>query len=185
MHDKNQTKRMYEHTRLMEVSKSQRMLDYKTFEEMGLIEKPRNVKNMSEYHYLLIESQRKFKRGKNVYPFWMEGYALSIAPIRSKENFHLIEFSLENGGFLTFPFALEKGMDGNYQKFLSAIRVQPLGKVVPVDILVKRLGFLVTPQMMNGEIEYYLHDICPLEELAEKRMRIEQSEAIQMGGVLV
>lgn len=180
MQNKSQTKKMYEHTRMMETSKSLGMLEN---EKMGLIDKPRSVKSESEYHYLLSESNRKFQRQETVHTCWIEGYALDITSILSKENFHLIEFSLENGDFFTFPFALEKGMDGNYQKFLSTIGVQPLGKVVPVDILVKRLGFLVTPQMMNGEMAYYLHDLCPLEELAEKGMRIGQSQAALMGGV--
>lgn len=183
MHNNSQTKKMYEHTRMMGTSQSLVMQDNDRFMKMGLITKPRSVKGISEYHYLLSESKRKFQRQETAHTCWMEGYALSIAPIRSKENFHLIEFSLENGDFLTFPFALEKGMDENYQRFLTIIEVQPLGEMVPVDILVKRLGFLVTPQMMNGEIEYYLHDLCPLEELAEKRMGVGQTEVIQMGGV--
>ncbi|NRD77319.1 hypothetical protein HPT25_07380 [Bacillus sp. BRMEA1] len=184
MHNKNETKKMYELTRMLEVPKSQRRLSYKTLEEMGLIEKRRNVKNMSEYHYLLNESQRKFKRGKNIHPFWIEGYALNIAPIHSEENFHLIEFSLENGDFLTFPFALEKGMDENYLKFLSVIGVQPLEKMVPEDVLIKRFGLLVTSQVVDGEISYDLHDICRLEELAKIRMTMRFSEKVLSGGAL-
>jgi hypothetical protein len=185
MHDKNQTKKMYEHTRMMEVTKNQRTLDYETFEERGIIDKVRNVKNLIEYNYLLIESQRKLKRIKNVNQFWIEGYALNIAPIRSKENFNLIEFSLENGDFLTIPFALENGMDENYQKFLSAIKVHPLGKMVPVEILVKPFGLLVTSQLVGGEMSYYLHDICTLEELTETRKKIRFSKKVLSGGALI
>lgn len=183
MHNKSQTKKMYELARMKETSQSLRMEDNKRLIKMGLIDKPREVKSMSEYHYLLSDSNRIFQGQETAHACWIEGYALNITPILSKENFHLIEFSLENGDFLTFPFALEKGMDGNYQKFLSVIGVQPLDEVVPVNVLVKRLGFLVTPQMVNGKMEYYLHDLCPLEELAEKHTRVRQAEEIQMGGM--
>lgn len=166
MIEKNQVKKMYEHIRLLEKAAIHPLeLDYDMCEEDGLIEEGRDVKNIHEYHYLLSESQRSFQETKNSNSFWIEGYALDFTPIHSKENFHLFEFSLKNGDFLSFPFALEKGLDENYLKYLTAIHVKPLEKRVPAEVLVKKFGLLVTPQIINGEIAYYLHDISSLEKL--------------------
>lgn len=166
MIEKNQVKKMYEHIHLVEKASIHPLeLDYELCEEDGLIGKGREVKNIHEYHYLRNESQRSFQETKNSNSFWIEGYALGFMPIHSKENFHLFEFSLKNGDFLAFPFAVEKGLDENYQKYLAAIHVNPLEKRVPAEVLIKRFGLLVTPQIINGEIDYYLHDICSLKKL--------------------
>ncbi|MCM3315300.1 hypothetical protein M3603_01330 [Rummeliibacillus stabekisii] len=126
---------------------------------------------MQEYHYLLTESQRLLQDPKDCNCFWIEGYALSITSIHSKERINIVEFSLENGRFLSFPFALKVGMNKNYQKFSKAIRIKPSKIKIPEDVLVKKLGLLVSTQIENGIENYYLHNICPLEELKYKTKR--------------
>lgn len=175
MNKKNQMKKMYAFSQMMEVLRNQGMLDYEIYDSVEAIGEVRNVKNIQEYAFLRSVSQRKFKNTKNSKQFWLEGYAIGISPISSTGNFHLIEFSLENGKFLSFPFALAKGLDENYQKFLSVIKVNAFGKMVPVEVLVKKLGLLVSAQYVDDEMSYYLHDICTVDELFQYRMKMEFS----------
>lgn len=168
---KKQMQQMYAHGQLIEMERNERILDHDIYQTMGLVNGMQDVKSIAEYDYLRSVSQRTFQRTADSTSFWMEGYPLEITPIRSTENFHQIEWSLENGDFLTHPFALSDGLDENYQKFLSVIRVAPFGKWVPTDILVKKCGLLVTSKIEGDEVSYYLHDICSVEELVKHRLK--------------
>lgn len=169
-HKKKQMQKMYDHCRFVEMEGNGQMLDYDVYKQMGLVEDMRDVKSIEEYDYLCSASQRTFKRTSDSTSFWIEGHPLGITPIRSTEKFHLIEWSLENGDFLSYPFALTDGLDENYQKFLSVIGVMRFGRWVPTDILVKRCGLLVTARLEGDEVSYYLHDVCSIEELLKHKL---------------
>ncbi|SDQ06743.1 hypothetical protein [Virgibacillus salinus] len=177
----NQEKNTVSFSRL-EIRKQQRMLSYKEFEDWGIIDKKRDVKDIKENEYLRFVSQYKFRNPSNLYSFWIEGQPLGVTPIISEEKFHIIGWSLMNNDYLEHPFALANEMDGNYQKFLTAINVSPLGDMVPADIIMARCGLLVTvlPELVEGyelpeeeeeeQPSYFLHDVCSIMELADHRL---------------
>lgn len=167
----NQTKKMYTSRMMVAENGIGNMVNSKFAEEIGLVEKMRDVKNIEEYKYLLTVSQREFKPSYSN-SYWIEGYPLGICPIRSKENINLIEWSLENGDFFSHPFALGDTVNRNYEKLLSILGVYSVEGRVPTDILVKKCGLLVTMEMTGGEFAYYLHDICTMEELTQHRKKM-------------
>lgn len=133
-------------------------------EEIGsncLVEPLIEVESMQEYEYLLQESQRKLNVKYSPDSFWIEGYVIGIQAILSKENFHYVYWSLENGAFLTDVFALTEGLNENYLHFLSMVDIKPAGNQIPEDILVEKCSLLVVKKRSNGLETYQIQFILP------------------------
>lgn len=152
-----QVKKMYAQNQLLRMIHNNERIDSDYCKANDLVEKKREVKNEQEYHYLTTVSMQPF-HASTIHGYWLEGYPLSVTPIESEEQFLLIQFSMENGDFVSHPFALTWGMDANYQKLLSALGLEAVDKELS-NIFVKKCSLLVSAKWEGGERTYFLHDV--------------------------
>jgi len=131
------------------------------YNEEDYIEPIRDVKNIQEYEFLFQSSQRKLMYKASPNNFWIEGYVIGIQPIRSMENFHYFEWSLENGEFLTTVFAITDGLNENYLNFLSMVDVKPKGIRIPAEVLVKKCNLYVKKKVVDRKMTYQIQFITP------------------------
>jgi len=145
------------------ISEANKEIGFEEVEKTCFIEPMREVKSMQEYEYFLGESQRKLdiKGLGSPDSFWIGGYVVGIQPIRSKENFHYVDWSLENGEFLTTVFAITDGLNENYLNFLSMVDVKPKGIRIPAEVLVKKCNLYVKKKVVDRKMTYQIQFITP------------------------
>jgi len=145
------------------ISEANKEIGFEEVEKTCFIEPMREVKSMQEYEYFLGESQRKLdiKGLGSPDSFWIGGYVVGIQPIRSKENFHYVDWSLENGEFLTEVFALSEGLNKNYLHFLAMVDIEPEGNQIPTDVLGERFNLLIKKKKVDGVVTYQVESIYP------------------------
>jgi len=168
MNNKNQAQKNDEINQLKSFECNDGQSHYEFAKEMGLILPEREVQSLTEYYQLILRSKRKLQDYKHPNSFWIEGYAIKIEPVVSKENINVIEFSLENGDFFNYVFVLEDGLNDSYLRYLEAINVYEAKDYVPADVLIRRCGFLLLEEWISGEKTYVLHDVCPADELSQR-----------------
>ena len=129
-------------------------------DEPGLIDTIREVNNIEEYYYFHSTCKRNLEPTTSLDAFWIEGYVLGLTPIRSKENFYVLEVTLENGHFLKYVISLDKELSYNFEKLVAVMGIEYFAEIEPNILLCKPFNLLVTTNVEGNEPVYYLHDVC-------------------------
>lgn len=137
------------------------------YRDMDLFCSPRDLKNQQEYEYLKHTSKQLFCT--NVLgASWVKGYVIEVTPVRSKEAFYILDFLLEDGNFVSFPFALSAGLDSNIQNLFSVLGVELIDDTIPPEIFFQELLLLVSSNLEGEELSFYLHDVASLGDKQNK-----------------
>ena len=137
------------------------------YRDMNLFCTPRDLKNQQEYQYLMKTSKQLFCRNNVLEGSWNKGYIIEIIPIRSKEDFFILKFLMEDGNVVSFPFALAPGLDRNLQTFFAVLQVELVDDVIPSELFFQELLLFVSSKREGNELSYYLHDVEKLNDVIE------------------